>query len=799
MTGLVADRGQLAAFVDLLFCHAPKGSWVSLRAFRDDVDGTWQATHWPRVQINGAGLEPLIDAAERWATTCAQAAEPVVMAPPVVALRRATGAKESDVLAGLVLSLDADRHPAEARRIAVDLLGEPTVTVESGGLWADPETGELQPKAHLHWRLAKPATTAEDLATLKAARADLVAITGTDASCKPTVHPLRWPGSWHRKAEAKLCRIVASRDREIDLHEAAAKLAASRPAVAQPRPEAPRAEPGNLSDMIDVQLHHFRRVVELAEDIPNPDLDWAEWNRLGMAFWAASSGSEIGYEAFDLFSQKSAKYDAKATRARWDHYRTSPPSNLSVGTLVYAAGHTRGGGTEGEPPQKEEPKSDDDPQPEEEPRGERQAGPDPQPKAEAPPKPEAQWPAPMAEEAYHGIVGEIVRTIEPQTEADPHAVLVQLLAAAGCMIGNKPHLMVEATRHHAKLNALIIGDTSKGRKGTSFDRCLQPLEALDPHWRSSKIVSGLSSGEGLIWCVRDPIFSKVKDKKTGEVEDVMVDPGIDDKRLLVVESEFASVLRNTARAGNTLSATLRDAWDKTDLRSLTKNSPAQATGAHIAIVAHITADELRRELDRTEVANGLANRFLMVGARRSKRLPFGGEPIDWREITDRLRPAVQTARFDIGQVHWTLGAKDDWCAVYGELSDGKAGLLGAVTGRAEAQVLRLALTYALLDGLAFIDREHIRAGLAVWEYCEATAQFVFGESLGDPVADGIMQALKAAGPSGMSRTDISAAFGRHVSASQISNALSILAATGRVERQVIQTGGRPSEVWRVKR
>lgn len=789
MSGLVAARGHLQLFVELLFPHAPESSWASLRAFRDDADGVWQFKQWPRVQINGAGLGPLIDAAEQFATRCAQAREAVVFAPPVCTLKAAGSAKGDDVAGGLALSVECDKRPGEAPQILSGLIGEPTVVVESGGLWTDPETGEVQPKVHLHWRLAKPATTPEEIALLRQARADACELVGGDGTAKAVVHPLRWPGSWHRKGEPKLCRIVASQDREIDLHEAAAALAAAiRPDERAPRAEAPRPERGNLSDVFDDgHVHHRRRVVDLAEMIPNPDLDWAEWNRLGMAFWAASSGSEIGLEAFDIFSRKSSKYDAAATRARWDHYRTSPPSSLSVGTLVHAAGLCGGNGPE------------PDPQPEEESKSEHQPGPEPQPKSEAQPRPEPQWPAPMAEEAYHGIVGEIVRMIEPQTEADPHAVLVQLLAAAGCMIGNKPHLMVEATRHHAKLDVLIIGDTSKGRKGTSFDRCLQPLEVLDPHWRESKIVSGLSSGEGLIWCVRDPIYKNEKDKKTGEVELVMIDAGIDDKRLLVVESEFATVLRNTARAGNTLSATLRDAWDKTDLRSLTKNSPAQATGAHIAIVAHITADELRRELDRTEVANGLANRFLMAGARRSKRLPFGGQPIDWTEITDRLRPAVQKARFDIGQVHWTFGAKDDWTAVYDELSDGKAGLLGAVTGRAEAQVLRLALTYALLDGSGFIDSPHIRAGLAVWEYCEATAQFVFGESLGDPVADGIMQALKAAGPAGMSRTDISAAFGRNVSASQIGNALSILAATGRVERQVIQTGGRPSEVWRVKR
>ena len=58
-------------------------------------------------------------------------------------------------------------------------------------------------------------------------------------------------------------------------------------------------------------------------------------------------------------------------------------------------------------------------------------------------------------------------------------------------------------------------------------------------------------------------------------EDVPVDAGVADKRLTILESEFARTLRVMSRESNTLSAIIRQAWDTGDLRALSKNSPGQ--------------------------------------------------------------------------------------------------------------------------------------------------------------------------------------------------------------------------------
>lgn len=142
----------------------------------------------------------------------------------------------------------------------------------------------------------------------------------------------------------------------------------------------------------------------------------------------------------------------------------------------------------------------------------------------------------------------------------------------------------------------------------------------------NRIKSGLSSGEGLIYNVRDPVWEKESIKEKGRVvdyQDVIVDAGESDKRLLIVEPEFASTLTAMSREGNILSAVIRQAWDDGNLSPLTRNNPIKATGAHVSTIGHITWPELLARLDDTSKANGFANRFLWPLVRRSKELPDG--------------------------------------------------------------------------------------------------------------------------------------------------------------------------------
>jgi hypothetical protein len=395
------------------------------------------------------------------------------------------------------------------------------------------------------------------------------------------------------------------------------------------------------------------------------------------------------------------------------------------------------------------------------------------------------WPEPLKEAAFHGVIGDMVRLIEPHTEADPAAILIQSLVAFGNLIGRGSYFRVEADEHHRNLFALLVGETSKGRKGTSLSHVRRQFAAADELWEKGQIKSGLSSGEGLAFHVRDPLIQGEK----------LVDEGVSDKRLLVVESEFASVLRRMNREGNTLSTMLRDGWDTGDLRVLNKNSAVAATGAHISVNAHITKHELLREICSTDQANGFCNRFLFAMVRRSKKLPEGGqiETVDFAPIVERIRRSADSAKTAC-EIRRDDDAREIWRTVYPKLSEGLPGMLGAVTSRAEAQTVRLSMLYALADCSNVIRREHLLAALAVWDYCEISARYIFGDATGDPDVDTILAALRNS-PQGLTRSDISSLLGRNKQAVEIARALAMIESMGLAKPNKEHTEGRSIERW----
>ena len=420
-------------------------------------------------------------------------------------------------------------------------------------------------------------------------------------------------------------------------------------------------------------------------------------------------------------------------------------------------------------------------------------------------EPARRYPEPMRPEAFRGLAGDVVRTLEPHSEADPVALLMHFLLAFGNAIGRGPGLQIEGNFHPTNEYVALVGETSKGRKGTAHGRITQLFKLVDEEWATGHQRSGLVSGEGLIWEVRDPITKRRKPKK-GETADEdgfleeLEDAGIEDKRLMVIEPEFASVLAVTRRDGNTLSMTVRDFWDQLIVRTLAKNSPARSTGALVTIVGHITVDELRRELTDTAKANGFANRFMFLVVRRSKALPFGGSlsDDDLRDLARRVRSALTLAQDQAGSLSWGDGA-ELWERVYPGLSAGRSGMLGAVTARAETHVLRLAVLYALLDSKRALGREHIEAGLAVWRYCERSAAYVFGGLTGAPLADRLLDAIRDAGDAGIARGELRhGKVGHAIKTERFDAALGYLERCLLAERRDVATGGRPAERWFLK-
>jgi hypothetical protein len=405
------------------------------------------------------------------------------------------------------------------------------------------------------------------------------------------------------------------------------------------------------------------------------------------------------------------------------------------------------------------------------------------------------WPEPPPDAVYRGLAGEIVRVFRPRTEADPLAILVQLLTAFGAALGSGPHIMVGENRHEPRLFTVIVGQSAKARKGDSWQivRSLLAETRLAP-----RLLTSLSSGEGLIRQVRDDEVRRVPIKgQPGRYEEEIVEVGEPDKRLLMALTEMAEAFAVLRREGNTLSAILRDAWDHGDLVVATKMASMRATGAYLSFIGHITEEELRHELTGMQAANGFANRFLWFAVRRGQVLDWP-RPLPLAErvrLSAKLAGAISRAR-TIGAMEMTPQARAGWATIYERLSSGRAGLAGSLLSRSEAQTLRLAMVYALLDGAAAIDLEHLQAAVALWEYAERSILYLFGGQSGNALAEKIEARLKEAGA--LTGSEVRALVGTHTRAKDIASAMKTLEAQQKVARELRKSGpggGRPQEVW----
>ena len=403
-----------------------------------------------------------------------------------------------------------------------------------------------------------------------------------------------------------------------------------------------------------------------------------------------------------------------------------------------------------------------------------------EPISELVPAPEG-WPEPPAPDAYYGLAGDIVGAIAPHTEADPVAVLVQLLLAYGALIGGGAWFMVERTRHYPNEFAVLVGDSAVARKGTALGQVRELLGEVEADF-PSRMKKGLSSGEGVVYLLRD---------RQGE------DPGAPDHRLLITEPEFSRVLQG--RELSLLSPILRQAWDGEDLETLTRNRPLRASEAHLALIGHITTEELRHCSTTLSIANGFLNRFLFVACRRTQLLPDGADqdPLANTGLKDRLAQALDHAR-GAGELRFDPDAKSLWRTTYKEMSKRPMdGLTGALTARTEPHSVRLALIYALLDGASSIGVEHLQAALALWDYAARCSIWALGDATGVPLAEQLYRTLSD-DPDELSRSQLRDSLHRNYPSAQVTEALESLEKAGRAERRTRKNpnGGRPAELWR---
>ncbi len=400
----------------------------------------------------------------------------------------------------------------------------------------------------------------------------------------------------------------------------------------------------------------------------------------------------------------------------------------------------------------------------------------------------------------YGPLGEWVRLWSPHTEAPPVAVYAVALATCGALIGRGPAVYFGNGAHHTRLFPILIGPSGAGRKGTALNvGARELLRRVDADFARARVVSGLSSAEGLIAEVRDATAPK-RDPSGKTL--LAGDDGVEDKRLLVIEGEIGGALEAMSREGNRLSAIMRDAWDGVDLRSLVKRDPQRATEPHIVIVGAITAPELRALLKKTSVVNGLANRFLPIWCSRAHLLPEDSHPdaTECARVVRSITQSLDTAR-SIRTAEWTPDAAAQWRGDYERLTivEDPSDTIRTLLERGAPYVRRIAFLLALLDGTRRIDTQHLNAALSLWRYVADTWRYVYHDgSRRSALAEKLLSALTDAGPEGLTRTSIrdSVICSGDVPAERITLALTELSGAGLAVVATEPTRGRPTERWR---
>ena len=379
----------------------------------------------------------------------------------------------------------------------------------------------------------------------------------------------------------------------------------------------------------------------------------------------------------------------------------------------------------------------------------------------------------------YGLIGDVARAGSENTEANPYAIAANFIAYMSASVGRGPFMAVGNTWHHCRQFTLHIGRSGRGRKGDAValvSRIDKALSVLDEHAAPQVYRGGLSSREGLVLLIHDG-YRQGKNK---------VEP-IHDKRLLVVESEFANVLQQGKRDGNTLSTALRDCWDGVSMKPATKSNRISATDPHINMCVAITPSELLSVMASRDLTNGFANRFLMIWAERMQITPF--PKATSQEDVDKLAKRVlevlnhcEAKRFvetDRMRIELTDAARSRYVKLYrGELNDNSAGeRVTALLERRAPMLLRLAMLFALCDMTNEVDVQHIDAALAWVRYSVESVKFVFA-SAADEAAVSEINDISAkiivylGGKKKATRTELTVeCFGRHASKRQIDAAL----------------------------
>ena len=343
------------------------------------------------------------------------------------------------------------------------------------------------------------------------------------------------------------------------------------------------------------------------------------------------------------------------------------------------------------------------------------------------------------QDCLYGLIGLIARAGSENSEANPFAIALHAMTFMGCCLGRTVHLQIGDTIHYPVIFGLHVGRSGRGRKGDALSlvrklhkSIVGKSEAVAPGLHTG----GLSTREGLIYLIHD-----------GFVDGRNEVPPVEDKRLWIIEPEFANVLLQTRREGNTLSPALRELFDSNSLKPATKGNRIGVAEPHVVLSAGITPTELTSGIPVRELLNGFANRIVMISAERLQVIPFP-EPTPVAVIEhlgDRITEVIEfankrcTKNTDSFQLTLSNSARNLYQDLYtGELA---AQLVDervmTLLERRAPVLLRIAMIFATADLASEIEECHLNAAAAWTRYWADSVDYIFASNRGDNCPDEI--------------------------------------------------------------
>ena len=205
-------------------------------------------------------------------------------------------------------------------------------------------------------------------------------------------------------------------------------------------------------------------------------------------------------------------------------------------------------------------------------------------------------------------------------ECNLETLLFHFLAYSGNAFGRCAYVYAGGSYLFPNESVVCVGPTALGRKGSAKSVNDTLFHHIIREWFDNCIVTDMQSGEGIVSRIKDEVlgFQKGRRKPGQAPVQVVIEPGVDDKRLLDIEEEFSEPLKMAQRRGSSLTEMHRKCWDSPrQIQTAKKNSPLKASDPHVSLLGHSTREELVASL---VIASGSSKRaFTMAGLLKKQR------------------------------------------------------------------------------------------------------------------------------------------------------------------------------------